>query len=106
MSQLRKVKLQISKDVAEDVCRKMGWDYRANDVVHSYATQRAQIVADLVMAINGVEIGMRDGELIYDDMYEKEAMMFVSEYLSELFQRQGVQYEKVETDKKLVFIVY
>lgn len=103
MSELRKVKLKVDVDIVKQVVSKLDASIRENDKPSSYAT--SSIVCDYVIRYNNVEFGIKNGELIYDDMFGNKVSKFVETYIEEKLARKQVRFKKVETNKEYVFLI-
>ena len=88
MSELRKVKFKIKEELAIEVAEKLGYEVERNKIIDSYATRH--IKGDIVFKKRYIEFGIVDGELIYDNMYSSNVADFVSEYMSAVLQRKGL----------------
>jgi hypothetical protein len=100
------VELHISETdipTVTEVAKTMGASLRFNSCPKSYATEN--IHADVVIKYQGIEWGIKDGRLVFDNMYGKTVSRFVRDYLTAKLKRRGMYPRVSETDREYVLTI-
>lgn len=108
MSELREVQLYISESdmsIVIEVAKAMGAAIaiRFNSCPQSYATRNIQ--TDVVIRYQGIEWGIKDGMLVYDNMYSRTVSRFIRDYLVAKLRRKGLYPKISETDREYVLTI-
>lgn len=106
MSELREIQLHISESdmpIVTEVAKAMGAAIRFNSCPQSYATRNIQ--TDVVIRYQGIEWGIKDGMLVYDNMYSRTVSRFIRDYLVAKLRRKGLYPRISETDREYVLTI-
>lgn len=104
MSELRKIQMNFFREQeVREVAEKIGATIRQDDFINSYATRG--IKADLVIAWKGVEFGIKDGQLVFDNMFAEKVSAFTKEYILSTVKKRGRMIREYETENAYVLII-
>lgn len=103
MSELRKLKVRLNIDLLKEVTSEIGATIRENDIPNTFATRA--IKCDYVINYKGVEFGVKDMELVYDDMFGSRVAEFMNSYLKKVLDKKKIRYRQIETEKEYVYLI-
>jgi len=108
MSQLRRVEItEFDDDIVRQTVEELGGKLYKQMKIGGFATRN--YVADLVIELEGKRFGIVHGEtedkLLYDDMYQKEVLTFVSNYIKNVLKRRGFNPQMVDRNTHISIIV-
>lgn len=113
MSQIRIVKMKFDLEKAKRVADKLGWSYTDTTVIYDLPGFTS-VEVDLALIAKQVqhgmssfkyELGIKDGQLIFDDVYRSFATKFTKAYVEDLLQERCMSYNVVETTNKVVITI-
>lgn len=103
MSELRKIKVRLDIDLLKKVADKLGATVKEKGIPNSYATKT--IECDYVINYKGFEFGIKDTELVYDDMFGYKLAEFLNIYMEEVLKSKHIRYKKIETNREYVYLI-
>lgn len=103
MSELRKIKVQVNIDTLKKVADKLGATIKEKAIPNSYATKT--IECDYVIRYKNIEFGIKDMELVYDDMFGYKVAEFMNHYLKKVLDEKKIRYKQIETEREFVYLI-
>jgi hypothetical protein len=108
MSEIRKVKTRIDPKIWEETLTELGYTIYRNINIPGYSTQH--IIGDIVINVEGLGIGIKDREIIYDNwrgICDRHLQKIIPSYYEKLLKKGGV-YSSIQAkhnNKRWVYIL-